>query len=176
MTYDRHLRDEELLDVVYDELRAMAGQQLGREQNANSLQPTVLANDAYLRLHGDFDLGDISRSHFFALAAKVMRRILVDHARTKRAQKRGGGVAQVTLTPSAAIGADASIDILALHEALESFSLGYERAAKVVELRFFGGLTEKEAAIELGISERTARSDWKFARAWLRSILGEEGE
>lgn len=156
----------ELMPVIYDELRGLARTYLRREGAAHTLQPTALANEAYLRLV-DADIAGLQgRLHFFAIAAKTMRRVLVDHARRKGAIKRGGGRARLTLSSTDLEGAQ-PLDVLDLEEALEALAEHDERKARVVELRFFAGLAVKEVALLLGIAPKTVAADWYMARAWL---------
>ena len=162
-----------LLPLVYDELRAIARAHLKRERPGHTLQPTALVNEVWLRFMRGADLDLSNRSHFLAVAANAMRRLLVDHARARDAAKRGGGWERVSLseqsgpTPRAQI----DVDIVALHEALERLEQLGERLARVVELRFFGGLTVKEAAEVLGVAPVTVEKDWTKAKAWLRLEL-----
>ena len=166
----------DLMPLVYSELRAIAGNQLQRERRNHTLQATALANEAYLRLVDQADVDWKGRAHFLAVAAEVIRRILVDHARKKGAAKRGGGAAQVTLTLGDALQASGDqneVDLLALDEAMRDLAALSDRQSRVVELRFFGGLTVEETAYTLGVSERTVKGDWRVAKAWLRKRLGE---
>lgn len=158
-----------IVSVLYTELRQLAAKHLRSENRQHTLQPTALVNEAYLRLmRGPEVIHD--RQHFFALAAQAMRRVLVDHARQKRAEKRGGGVERVTLELVPGVEAY-DVDMIALDEALSKLEMLDTRAVKVVELRFFGGHTDKEVCELLGESLSTVRRDWEFARAWLKSHL-----
>ncbi len=166
----------DLMPLVYSELRAIAGNQLQRERRNHTLQATALANEAYLRLVDQKDVDWKGRAHFLAVAAEVVRRILIDHARKKGAAKRGGGAAQVTLTLGDVLQAPGDrneIDLLALDEAMKELAALSNRQSRVVELRFFGGLSVEETAYTLGVSERTVKGDWRIAKAWLRKRLGE---
>ncbi len=166
----------DLMPLVYSELRAIAGKQLQSERRNHTLQATALANEAYLRLVDQKDVDWKGRAHFLAVAAEVVRRILVDHARKKGAAKRGGGAAQVTLTLGDVLQAPGDrneIDLLALDEAMKELAALSNRQSRVVELRFFGGLSVEETAYTLGVSERTVKGDWRMAKAWLRRRLGE---
>lgn len=166
---------ERLLPVVYDELRRIASAYLARERVNHTLQPTALVHEAYLKLVDQSTLRFEGRAQFFALAARSMRQILVDHARTKRRLKRGGGAVAVSLSDDQPTPTELSIpDVLAIDEALEKLNTLDERKAHLVELRFFGGLTEAEAAEALGIARSTAAEDWRFVKAWLRRELSEE--
>ena len=158
-----------IMNALYSELHSLAARRMRAETRRHTLQPTALVNEAYLRLmRGPSVIND--RHHFFALAAQAMRRVLVDHARQKRAGKRGGGHDQVTL--ELAPGLDPiDIDVVALDEALAAFSKLDPRAARVVELRFFGGHTDKEVGLILGEKVPTIRRDWTFARTWLKTHL-----
>jgi RNA polymerase sigma factor (TIGR02999 family) len=159
---------------IYAELRSLAAGYLRGERPGHTLQPTALVHEAFLRL-GSLSGCAESPARFKALAARTMRNVLVDHARRRAAAKRGGERQRVTLDEGLAFLARGELDVLALHEALERFAALDERAARVVELRFFGGLTEPEAAEALGVSLRTVEGDWRMARAWLREALeGEE--
>ena len=165
----------DLMPLVYSELRAIAGKQLQRERGHHTLQATALANEAYLRLVDQKDVDWKGRAHFLAVAAEVVRRILVDHARKKGAAKRGGGAAQVTLTLGDVLQAPGDrneVDLLALDEAMRELAALSDRQSRVVELRFFGGLSVEESAYTLGVSERTVKGDWRVAKAWLRKRLG----
>lgn len=158
---------ERLLPLVYDELRAIAARQLRRERPGHTLQPTALVHETYLKLVGG-ELPASSRAHFLALAARAMRQVLVDHARRRNADKRGGSENPATLTDgSASIELD-PVGVLALDRALGELE---PRQRKVVECRFFGGMEETEIARALGVSERTIRRDWVKARAWLYRAL-----
>lgn len=163
---------EELLAVVYDELRFLAGRQLRAERPNHTLQPTALVHEAYLRLVDDAGIAWESRAHFYGTAARAMRQILVDHARRRNAEKRGGGWERVTLDSELSDGAAVATDVLDLHTALENLSTHDADLARLVELRFFAGLTLDEAADALGVSRRKAAKDWSVARLWLKRELG----
>jgi RNA polymerase sigma factor (TIGR02999 family) len=166
---------EQLLAVVYDELRRVAAAYLARERVDHTLQPTALVHEAYIKLVDGAALRFDGRAQFFALAARAMRQILVDHARTKGRLKRGGGGVRLTLDDNQPTPTELSIpDLLAIDEALEKLAQLDERKARLVELRFFAGLTSDEAAEALGIARSTAAEDWRFTKAWLRREL--EGE
>lgn len=160
-----------LIEAVYPDLRRLAGAYMARERPNHTLQPSALVNELYMRMAVKKGNAWAGRSHFFAAAAMHMRRILVDSARSKRAGKRGKGEA-VSLPPDlpAAGGPDA-VNVLVLDEALTRLAELHERQARLVELRYFGGLSLEEAAAVLGIAERTAKRDWAMAKAWLHSVL-----
>ena len=162
---------EELIPIVYNDLRRLAAYYLRNEPAGQTLQPTAMINELYLRLFAVEPLHWQNRAHFFAVAAQQLRRILVDHARAVRAQKRGGGQLHVSLSNIGTTASQTDEDILAVHEALEALEKLDRRAAQVVELRFFGGLQEREAAEVLGISVASLKRDWEFARAWLLTQL-----
>ena len=159
--YDR------LIPLVYDELRRLARSQLRRERAGHSVQATQLGHEAYLRL-ADADVEWRNRTHFLSVAARVMRRILVEHARGRSAQKRGGADVRVTLSPDLAATHSDPVDLLALNTALERLAGIDTRQAEVVELCHFGGLTHPEIGRMLGVSEATVERDLRHARAWLR--------
>jgi RNA polymerase sigma factor (TIGR02999 family) len=159
---------EQLLPLVYDELRKLAAQKLAQEKPGQTLQATALVHEAYLRLVGQDEARNWnSRGHFFAAAAQAMRRILVDNARRKRARKRGGGLERQPLEEVAAPQPDD--ELLALDEALQTLAATDPAKVRLVELRYFVGLTGEQAAKVLGISPATADRDWAFAKAWLRN-------
>jgi RNA polymerase sigma factor (TIGR02999 family) len=157
-----------LLSLVYDELRRIARQYLRRERSDHTLQPTALVHEAYMKL---IDISDVSwqdRAHFFAVASNVMRRILVDHARARAADKRGGGEAQrIALEDAVKLSDETDIDLLALDEAMRQLAEFDRAQSKIVELRFFGGLTIEETAHVLGTSPATVKREWTMAKAWL---------
>lgn len=160
--------------VVYDCLRDLAEQWFHREPLGHTLQPTAFVHEAYVRLAEAGPIACDNPAHFFALAATAMRRVLVDHARRKAATKRGGGRSRVTLEEGDGAVNGHTVDLLALNEALDKLARSYERPSRIVEIRFFGGLTIDETAQVLGISPRTVDLDWRFARAWLmRELEGE---
>lgn len=162
-----------LIPQVYDELRRVAAAYMRRERADHTLQPTALVNEAYAHLVDGPHPHWHSRAHFLATAAQIMRHILVDHARARRAGKRGGVQQQITLDEALLPSADRTVDILSIHQALERLSALDARQGRVVELHFFGGLTFEEIALVLGISERTAKREWSMSRAWLRTELAE---
>jgi RNA polymerase sigma factor (TIGR02999 family) len=162
----------ELLDVVYEELHRLASAYMRREHRRDhTLQPTALVNEAYLHLIGDQPINWDSRGHFYSAAAKTMRRILVDHARSHRAVKRSGRLERVELDHGLIAVDERSNELLELDAALDRLALLDERQARIVELRFFAGLTVEETANVVGISEKTVKRDWALARAWLENEL-----
>ncbi|HBE71782.1 MAG TPA: RNA polymerase subunit sigma [Planctomycetaceae bacterium] len=165
-----------LLPLVYEELRRLGSQRLSRERAGHTLQPTALVHEAFLRLVGSEEQSWENRGHFFAAAAEAMRRILIDNARQKRSQKRGGELARVPLDDDAHVAtfSDDHEELLSLDEALTALANHDAQAAELVKLRYFGGLTIDQAAEVLGVSPRTAKRYWTYARAWLkRAIDGE---
>ena len=158
---------ERLVPIVYDELRRLAQYHLHRKRDAYTLQGTALVHEVYLRLCNQQELRLESRAHFFAVAAQMMRRILVDHARRRGAGKRGGGAGFAPLEEALTVPVQDGIDLLALDEALNGLAEVDGRKARVVEMRFFAGLSAKEIATVLGSTEATVRRDWTIARAWL---------
>ena len=162
-----------LLELVYGDLRRLAAAYLKNERNAQTLQPTALVHEAFIRLADWENVSWQSRAHFFAAAAKVMRRVLVDHIRSKRARKRDFGQ-RIALDEAVSYPAGREFDLLALEEALSSLEQLDERQARVVELKFFGGLTNRETAHVLGVSETTVKKEWDFAKAWFQRELKRE--
>ena len=163
---------EELMPLVYAELRTLAAKYLRRERVNHTLQPTALVNEAYLRLIDQRKVEWQNRAQFFGLAARLMRNILVDHARSHQAAKRGGQQLSVSLSRADRVSKEPEIDLVALHETLERLAAHDQQKGRIVELRFFGGLTIEETAEVLEISHATVERDWKMARAWLRCELG----
>lgn len=160
---------EQLLPLVYDELRKLAAARMAAESPNHTLQATALVHEAYLRLVGDGKPQQWQgRAHFFGAAAEAMRRILVDHARRKQALKRAGHVEQVAVDVALIAAVSPDVDLIALNEALDLLAAHDGRKAELVKLRYFGGLTLREAAGVLGISESTADADWAYAKSWLR--------
>jgi RNA polymerase sigma factor (TIGR02999 family) len=162
---------EELMNLVYAELRRLAGRFMRREVPGHTLQTTALVHEAYIRLCGADTVDWQNRAHFFAVAAQQVRRVLVDHARGARAEKRWGTLKKVSLSNVDLGQIDRGESLIALDEALEHLAVLDARAARIVELRYFGGLTEREAAEVLSISPATLKRDWEFARTWLLSQL-----
>jgi RNA polymerase sigma factor (TIGR02999 family) len=158
---------ERLFPLVYDELRRQARFYLSRERPEHTLQPTALVHEAYLRLVDQTVLKAENRTHFFGIASRLMHQILVDHARQKKAEKRGGAAQRLSLDDVDIAPEEAAGDILQLNEALERLEKTDERKSRVVEMRFFGGMKESEIAHILDINEKTVRRDWQFAKLWL---------
>jgi RNA polymerase sigma factor (TIGR02999 family) len=162
-----------LFSLIYDELHATADAYMSRERAGHTLQPTALVHEAYLKLVEGPSVAWQGRSHFLGIAARVMRQILIDHARRKGAAKRGGSLERVTLDESGLVDGRSGLDLLDLHQALDRFAALDDRAARVVEMRVFGGMTAAESADVLGVSSRTVEHDWSVARLWLgRELLG----
>ena len=163
---------DRLVPLVFEELRRLAQSYLRRERADHTLQPTALVNEAYLRLVGQQDVRWQSRAHFFGIAAHLMRQVLVDHARQRAAEKRGGADLQrLSLTQAERVVNRQDVDVLALNEALERLAGFDPQQSRIVELKFFAGLTIEESAEVLGISHATVERDWKLARAWLKREL-----
>lgn len=165
---------DQLLPLVYAELRRVAARQLRNERNDHTLQPTALVHEAYIRLVGQRQVDWQNRAHFFGVAAQVMRRILVDHARRRGASKRGDAMPCVSIDEAIDVAASNEIPILELDQALDRLEKMDAGLAKIVELRAFGGLTIDEAAHVLGVSPSTAKRDWRTAKAWLTRELGPQ--
>jgi len=169
-------RADELIESVYAELRRLAQSYLKQERSGHTLQATALVHEAYARLVDQSRADWKSRTHFFAVGAKMMRRILIDHARERRSQKRGGEQQRVTLSLASDMPGGGDLDfeeLLAVDEALVRLAGLDERQAKVVELRFFAGMNVNEVAEQLGVSPRTVEGDWTHARSWLRRELSD---
>jgi len=162
---------DELTPLVYNELKRIAGGQLRSERPGHTLQATALVHEAYLKLVDQRDTSWQNRAHFFGVAAQVMRRILLDYAKGRRREKRGGGIAAATLDEALVVGDDRTSDLIEIDEVLTRLEKLDERQAKVVELRFFGGLSVEETAEAMGISEPTVKREWAMARAWLHREL-----
>lgn len=165
---------DKLMPLVYDELRRAAHRYMQRENHEHTLQTTALVHEAYLRLVDQRQTEWKSRAHFFAIAAQMMRRVLVDYARTITRAKRGGKALHVSLDQAANFVKDKDLDLLRLDEALNELSKIDARRSRVVELRFFGGLDQKETAEILGVSPATVLRDWNMAKAWLYRYLSDE--
>jgi RNA polymerase sigma factor (TIGR02999 family) len=164
---------DELYPLVYDELHRLARRYMSRERKGHTLQTTALINEAYVRLVDQRNVHWANRSHFFAISAQIMRRILIDHARRHAYAKRGGGAQQVSLDEALTISSARGSDLLRLDEALKILSEMDSRRSQVVELRYFGGLNNEEIAGVLNVSENTVTRDWNMARAWLYQQLSE---
>ena len=165
-----------LMPLVHDELRRIARRCLHGERANHSVQATELVNEAYLRLVDVRQVDWQDRTHFLAMSARLMRRVLVDLARSRGADKRGGGAVRVTLDEAAIGGVAPDADVIRLDDALQALAALDDRKSRVVELRFFGGLTADEPAVALQVSSKTVLRDWEFARAWLqRELTGEAG-
>lgn len=164
---------DQLLPLVYNDLRRLAQAKMNREPGMMSLEPTALAHETFMRLVDQSRVDWRGKSHFMAVAAQAMRRILVDHARSRKRLKRGGSRQRVDLSSGVAMSGPSEVDLIALDDALEKLTEVDARQAKVVELRFFGGLSVEEVAEAIGVSKRTVEGDWTIARAWLRKELAE---
>jgi RNA polymerase sigma-70 factor (ECF subfamily) len=165
---------EKLTPLIYDELRRIAHRYVQRERNGHTLQTTALVNEAYIRLASNEKPDWQNRSHFFAVTAQVMRHILIDHARRRRYLKHGGDAEQVSLSGAAVMAGERAAELVALDEALEELAIMDPRKTRVVELRYFGGLSLAETAEALGVSLMTVRRDWRAAKAWLFRRLKAE--
>lgn len=159
--------------MLYPELRRIAGRLMRSERGGHTLQPTAVVHEAFMRLVDAQTIEWQDRAHFLGIAARVMRRILIEHARRRGAAKRGGGVDRLTLDEAAVPGDDASVGLLDLDDVLTRFAEVDDRGARVAELRIFGGLTVRETAEELGVSSRTVNGDWAVARLWLARELAQ---
>ena len=162
-----------LIPIVHDELHRIARACMAGERADHTLEATALVNEAYLRLIDTHGINWQNRAHFLSMAARLMRRILVDFARSKQYQKRGGGAVAVTLAPDLALSAEPGRDLVALDDALKALAKVDERKSRVIEMRFFGGLSVKETAEALHVSPETVMRDWKLAKAWLLRQLRE---
>jgi len=167
------LAKEQLFPLVYEELRQMARRYLRRQPSGHTFQTTELIHEAYLKLANQGDRTWQNRAHFFGVAAHAMRHILVDYARSKQSQKRGGWPDRVTLSENAVVSSEHSDEIVALDDALKQLAALDERKSRVVELKFFGGLNIEEIAEVLKISDKTVKRDWRFARTWLLRQLAD---
>ena len=167
---------ERLLPLVYQELRRIARRYMAGERAGHTLQTTALVNEAYLRLIDSRKVNWQSRAHFFAISAQLMRRILVDHARSRGYQKRGGGAQAVTLDDDLVVSPEKGRDVVALDDALKALAEVDPRKSRVVELRFFGGLSVEETAEVLKVSQDTVLRDWRLAKSWLRREMQRASE
>jgi RNA polymerase sigma-70 factor (ECF subfamily) len=169
-----HAKCDQLFELVYDDFRRIAQQYIGQAEPAKDMQATDVVHEVYLRLIDQTGVSWQDRSHFFAMGAHIMRHVLVDNARRRLATKRGGKAHQVTIDVvdnQIKISPNSDVDVLAVHEALEKLAVINEQRARIVELRFFSGLTVEETAEAIGISKSTAEREWRVARAWLRREL-----
>ena len=164
---------ERLIPVVYDELHRQAANYLRRELPGHTLQTTALIHEAYLRLMNQENIEWQDRAHFYAIAARLMRQILIDHARKRRATKRGGSDIKVPLGEAMVISPERGVDLVALDEALTRLATIDPQQSRIVELRYFSGLSVEETAEVLAVSSRTVKRDWNVAKAWLRQQIGE---
>ena len=162
---------DQLIPIVDGELRKLARIHMSRERKDHTLQPTALVNEVFLRLIDDATIGWNDRAHFYGICARLMRRVLVDHARARGYQKRGGGAQRVELDEKMLVAPATDTDVIALDGALEALALIDERKMRVVEMRYFGGLTVEQAADALGVSTDTVKRDWRLARLWLLKHL-----
>jgi RNA polymerase sigma-70 factor (ECF subfamily) len=170
-----HAALEKLMPLVYEELRRLAHHYMRREHLGHTLQTTALVNEAYFRLVDQKQMQWQNRAHFFAISAQLMRRILVDHARSHQSAKRGGGAHKVSLGEVAIVAQEQAADLIALDEALKSLAAIDERKGRIVELRFFGGLSVEETAETLKISPRSVMREWSMAKAWLyQAVTSDE--
>jgi len=167
---------DELIPLIYDELRRLAGRHMAQERTDHTLQATALVNEVYVRLTDQRQVHWQNRAHFFALASRLMRRILVDHARAHQSVKRGGDARYVLLEEAMVVSEETAADLVALDDALSRLSAIDSRKCEVVELRYFGGLTLEEVAEVLKISPITVRRDWSTAKAWLYREIGAAGK
>ncbi len=166
---------EKLIPLIYEDLRQRARLQMGRERRGHTLQTTALIHEAYLRLVGAAPVDWESRSHFFAIAARTMRRILVDHARSRRSLKRGGAARTVSLDEQLLVADQPAHDLVTLDLSLQALTALDPRKGRVVELRYFGGLSVEETAEVLKVSPRTVKGDWQFAKVWLLREMRRDG-
>ena len=170
---DREAVDD-LMPLVYDELHKVASQYLRKQRSDHTLQPTALVNEAYLKL---IDISTVSwqdRAHFFAVASRTMRHVLVDHARGRNRDKRGGGAQKLSLDDAVAFANSREVDLLSLDEAMSDLATIDDQQSRIVELRFFGGLTVEETALVLHISTATVKREWRIAKAWLHKRISNE--
>ncbi|MGH9832778.1 MAG: sigma-70 family RNA polymerase sigma factor [Blastocatellia bacterium] len=165
---------DQLYQIVYDELRRLAHRYMSRENAGHTLQTTALVNEAYLRLAEVKDMNWQDRAHFFAVSANVMRRILIDEARARRAERRGGDNLTIALDEALDVERGEDLDLITLDLALQSLAQINQRQSQVIELRYFGGLTVEETAEVLKVSADTVMRDWRFAKAWLKREMVRE--
>jgi RNA polymerase sigma factor (TIGR02999 family) len=167
---------DQLVPLVYPELRRLAKRQMNRENPAHTLQTSALINEAYLKLVDQQNVQWQNRAHFFAVAAQVMRHILVDHARTRNYAKRGGGASKLPLDEASALTERRAAELIALDDALRDLATLDERRSQIIELRFFGGLTLEETAEVMHISPSTVQREWRAARAWLHHTIENKAD
>ena len=167
---------QKLMPFVYDELRSLAEHYLRAERRGHTLQPTALVHEAFMRLIDQSRVDWRGKTHFFAVGAEAMRRILIDHGRARKRDKRGGGWKRVVLNEAESPQETLDTDLVALNDALEKLKALDEEQARIVELRFFGGLTVQEVADVLGVSKRKVEGDWTHAKAWLRTALDSDSQ
>ncbi len=167
---------EELLPLVYAQLHDLARALMAGERRNHTLQPTALVHEAWMRLQGGQEMGSADRAQFLCVAAKAMRRVLIDHARRRNAEKRNGGLSKEPLDAALDAYAESGPDLLDLDQALERLDILDPQLVRIIELRFFAGASNEETAASLGVSTRTVERGWKTAQAWLRSELGEEAQ
>ncbi len=165
---------DQVIPLIYDDLRGIAAAQLRNERPNHTLQATALANEAYMKIIGLREMDWRDRRHFFGAASGAIRRILVDHARKDKARKRGAGVQKMSLDTAQLIPEQPRMDLLALDDALSELATLDERQSRIVELRFFGGMTVPEVAEVLSVSQRTIEGDWTMAKRWLKQQIGED--
>jgi RNA polymerase sigma factor (TIGR02999 family) len=165
---------DRLVPLVHEELRRLARRQMGRERRGHTLQTTALVNEAYLRLIDVSRVRWQDRAHFLAMSASLMRRILVEHARSRQSLKRGGDLQKVSLEEAVGVSRERGVDLIALDDALQTLAAVNARKSQVVEMRFFGGLTVDETAEALGVSPRTVMNDWTLAKVWLLRELDRD--
>jgi RNA polymerase sigma factor (TIGR02999 family) len=166
---------DQLLPIVYDELRRVARHQLSKERANHTLQATALVNEAYMKLIDQHSVDWQNRAHFFSIAAETMRRILVNHAVERNAQKRGGGMTLLSLDDEIDFIHQRDLDMLALDDSLKRLEEFDPTQAKIVELKFFGGMTNEEIASVMGVSDSTVKREWRMAKAWLSARMKDEG-
>jgi len=174
VTSGDHSREPQLIELVYKDLRKLAQHYMQQETVGHTLQPTALVHEAFLKLINQPQIDERSRSHFFAIGAQAMRRILVNHARNKSRLKRGGDRLKLSLDEALTVSSKSDEDVLALDGALEKLAEIDPRRAQIVELRFFGGMTVEETAVAMGMSKRAVEREWTACRAWLRRELAEQ--
>lgn len=166
---------DKLMPLVYDELRRLAGGYMRRERSDHTLQPTALVHEAYMRLVREKEVRWKNRSHFFGIAARLMREILINYAKAHNSAKRGGSMHKIALDDARILPREQATELIALDEALRNFEKDYPRQSRVVELKFFGGMEAKEIAEILQVHEKTVMRDWNFAKLWLfRELNGKE--